>query len=231
MTSGCSSLGVTGTVGHTPRQDAHATALAGPRTPPGPPRPGPPPDRRPCDTAHRRRWARRAAKGAARPGPRSRVARAVPGVMPGCPPSPHPRVAGTEPRATRSPPGWAQGDALPHGHPRHVRPLACATGRAERLAEATRLPALRTHRRVALARGLYRPCGRYGLGSSPAHPQTCGLGTGSHPAWPLARAASGPGSRPGPCSRTGRQTGTPHAPARVQPHRARDMMLPCGDSS
>ena len=165
MIRGCASPGVTDAVCHTPRQEDHATALAGPRTPPGPPWPGPPPDRRPCDTAPRRRWARRAARGAARPVPRSRVAREVPGVMPGCPPRPRPRVAGTEPRATldRGSPAWAPGDTLPRGHPRHRLQTSPGVARA---------PA-----------GVSDwACGTPGGGHTPprpAHPQACGPGTGS----------------------------------------------------
>ena len=125
----------------------------------------------------------------------------------GGPPRPHPRGAGTAPRATRRPrPAWRG----PRGGPASRTPSACAPAGVCDWA-----------------------CGTPGGGHtppSPAHPQACGLGTGSHPVWPLARAASGPVSRPGPCSRTGRQTGAPHAPACVQPHRARDMMFPCGDS-
>jgi len=59
------------------RRGPHAQA-GGPRhgagrAPPRPRRPAPPPDRRPCDTAHPRRWTRRAARGAARPAHRSSV--------------------------------------------------------------------------------------------------------------------------------------------------------------
>ena len=110
----------------TPRQEGHATGLAGAPTPSRAWRPRPRVDRHPCATGHPRRGARRTARGAAPPAHRAGVARwgRRPASGPAAPPAGPPGLACglTAPRLPR--PRWTT--ARPP--PRRAPPAAGRSG-------------------------------------------------------------------------------------------------------